>query len=72
MNSDVPWRADISTKTVKFEHGAMNLPDKPGLGIEIKVEEIKKHPFVAKEPRHSKGTLTDIRPADAKKYFAKI
>ncbi len=69
MSSDVPWRADISTETVKFESGAMGIPDKPGLGIDINVAEIKKHPFVAKELRHYQGTLTEIRPADAKSYF---
>lgn len=70
MSSDVPWRADISTETVKFESGAMRIPDKPGLGIDINPEEIKKHPFVAKELRHYQGTLTEIRPDDAKSYFA--
>jgi galactonate dehydratase len=69
MSSDVPWRKSISTEEVKFENGEMFIADKPGLGIDINVEEIKKHPFEPKELRHYKGTLTDIRPADAESYF---
>jgi galactonate dehydratase len=69
MSSDVPWRRSISTEEVKFENGEMLISDKPGLGIDINIEEIKKHPFEPKELRHYKGTLTDIRPADAESYF---
>jgi galactonate dehydratase len=69
MSSDVPWRNEISTEEVHFENGNMVIPDKPGLGIDINEEEIKKHPFEAKELRHYVGSLTDIRPADAKSYF---
>ena len=69
MSSDVPWRNEISTEEVHFENGDMVIPDKPGIGIDINEEEIKKHPFEAKELRHYVGTLTDIRPADAKSYF---
>ena len=71
MSSDVLWRKDISTEDVKFENGEMFISDKPGLGIDINVDEIKKHPFEPKELRHYKGTLTDIRPADAESYFRK-
>ena len=69
MSSDVPWRNEISTEVVKFDNGNMLIPDKPGLGIDINEEEIKKYPFEAKELRHYVGSLTDIRPADAKSYF---
>jgi galactonate dehydratase len=69
MSSDVPWRNDISTEDVKFANGEMFISDKPGLGIDINIEEISKYPFEPKELRHYKGTLTDIRPLDAKKYF---
>ena len=71
MSSDVLWRKDISTEDVIFENGEMFISDKPGLGIDINVDEIKKHPFEPKELRHYKGTLTDIRPADAESYFRK-
>ncbi len=69
MSSDVPWRADISDEQVVFENGAMSIPDKPGLGIDINIAEIRKHPYQLKELRHYKGSLTDIRPSDSKEYF---
>jgi len=70
MSSDVPWRSEISTEEVRFENGKMVIPDKPGLGIDIHEEAIKKHPYQPKELRHYKGTLTDIRPENASSYFA--
>jgi len=69
MSSDVPWRKDISTEDVKFENGEMFISDKPGLGIDINIEEISKHHFEPKELRHYKGTLTDIRPKNSQSYF---
>jgi galactonate dehydratase len=71
MSSDVPWRTEISNEDVRFEEGKMVIPDKPGLGIEIDEDKIKKYPYQAKELRHYKGTLTDIRPQDAASYFTK-
>ncbi len=69
MSSDVPWRAEISTEEVQFGGGEMYILDKPGLGIDLNVEAIKKYPFQAKELRHYRGDLTDIRPENAKSYF---
>jgi galactonate dehydratase len=71
MSSDVPWRSDISTEEVYFEEGKMLISDKPGLGIDINEDAIRKYPYEPKELRHYKGTLTDIRPVDAKTYFKK-
>lgn len=71
MSIDVPWRKEITTEEVKFENGEMFISDKPGLGIDLNIEEILKHPFEARELRHYKGTLTEIRPADAESYFTK-
>jgi len=45
------------------------IPEGPGLGIDINVEAIAQHPYEARDLRHYKGTLTDIRPMDAKSYF---
>ncbi|MFN3377847.1 MAG: galactonate dehydratase [Runella zeae] len=69
MSSDVPWRSEISTEEVQFEAGEMGISDKVGLGIDLNVEAIKKYPFQAKELRHYRGDLTDIRPENAKSYF---
>lgn len=69
MASDVPWRADVCDEDVRFENGQMFIGDRPGLGVDIREEEIAKHPYIPTSLRHYKGTLTDIRPADAKSYF---
>lgn len=69
MSSDVPWRAEISTESVRFEYGQMIIPDLPGLGIDINEDAIARYPFEPRELRHYKGSLTEIRPANATSYF---
>ncbi len=69
MNTDVPYRREITTEQVRFKDGLIAIPEGPGLGIDINVEAIAQHPYEARDLRHYKGTLTDIRPMDAKSYF---
>jgi galactonate dehydratase len=69
MSGDVAWRKDICNEEIQFENGSMRIPDKPGLGVDIDEDEIKKHPFEPKELRHYDGTLTDIRPDNETTYF---
>jgi galactonate dehydratase len=69
MSTDVPWRKDISTEEAVFGNGCMKIPSKPGLGIDINISEIEKHPFEAKHLRHYRGDLTDIKPEGASSYF---
>lgn len=69
MSADVPHRREISTERIVFENGAMQIPDAPGLGIDIHVEAIAAHPYEPRELRHYTGQLTDIRPPDAISYF---
>lgn len=71
MSNDVPWRAEICDEAITFKDGLMTIPDKPGLGIDIYPEEIKKHPYQPIDLRHYKDNLTDIRPANATSYFNK-
>ncbi len=71
MNSDVPWRSEISTEEVIFREVRMVIPDKPGLGIDIDTEHIKAHPYHPQELRHYQGSLIDIRPVNATGYFKK-
>ena len=49
--------------------GLMHIPDAPGLGIDICEEAIAKHPYKPTALRHYRGTLTEIRPDDAKSYY---
>jgi len=69
MASDVSYRGDICDEKVVFADGEMQIPDKPGLGIDIKEEEIGKYPYQCRNLRHYEGSLTDIRPADEKKFY---
>jgi galactonate dehydratase len=71
MAVDVPWRSEICPEHVRFVGGRMTIPDAPGLGIELNEEAIARHPYEARDLRHYVGTLTDIRPADARSYFKK-
>ncbi len=70
MSSDVPWRNEVSTERILFREGSMHIPQEPGLGIDIDEEAIAAHPYQPRDLRHYKGTLTDIRPPDARSYFA--
>ena len=47
VHLDVPWREEVVSETfVVEEEGRVVRPgDKPGLGIEINEDEIRKHPF---------------------------
>jgi len=41
---DVPWRNSLVRDPVRIESGWMYVPSKPGLGIDINVKEVLKHP----------------------------
>jgi galactonate dehydratase len=69
MSNDVPWRSEVSTERILFREGSMRIPEGPGLGIDIDEEAIGAHPYQPRDLRHYKGTLTDIRPPDARSYF---
>lgn len=69
MSNDIPYRKDISNERIVFKNGEMYIPDTPGLGIEINEDEIMNHPYECRNLRHYQGNLTDIRPAEQKKYF---
>jgi galactonate dehydratase len=53
VHLDVPWRQDIVDEGFVVEpKGRLVRPgDRPGLGIELNVEEIKKHPFEQELPQ---------------------
>ncbi len=69
MSSDVPWRSEVCREDVTLQDGFMNIPAGPGLGVDICEDAIAKHPFQPTSLRHYRGTLVDIRPENANKYY---
>lgn len=40
-----PWEKDIVTNAVEVQDGYIVVPETPGLGIDLNIEEIRKHPY---------------------------
>ncbi|MGE5568983.1 MAG: mandelate racemase/muconate lactonizing enzyme family protein [Rhodospirillales bacterium] len=40
-----PWEKDIVTNPVEVVNGYIEIPERPGLGIDLNIEEILKHPY---------------------------
>lgn len=64
VHADVPWRQDIvrSGFTVEKEGRIVRPSNRPGLGIEIDENEVKKHPFEQELPEqcfHRDGSVAD-------------
>jgi galactonate dehydratase len=64
VHQDVPWRADIVTEGFTVEtKGRFVRPNyKPGLGIELNEDEIRKHPFdqeLLQRLFHADGSVAD-------------
>ena len=53
VHADVPWREDVVSEgfTVESEGRIVRPNTRPGLGIEINEEEVKKHPFEQEIPQ---------------------
>ena len=69
MYSDVPWRADVTNESLVYKDGYIEIPDRPGLGIELNEAACLSHPYRVHTLRHYTGALTDIRPAKTAFYF---
>ena len=69
MYSDVTWRADVTDEKLTYADGYIDIPDRPGIGIEINEKECLKHPYQPHTLRHYTGALTDIRPPETAFYF---
>ncbi len=69
MATDIPWRKDLTTESLVFKDGYFEIPDRPGLGIELNVEAFADYPYQSRPLRHYRGDLTDIRPPEAEPYF---
>ena len=71
MLTDGSFRKKITNEEVHFENGYIIIPDKPGLGIDVNVEEVLKRPYTPRNLRHYTGAVTDIRPKDDTIYYFK-
>ena len=69
MYSDVDYRKEISDEQLVYRDGWMQIPDRPGLGIEINEAACAEHPYQPHTLRHYTGALTDIRPSKTAFYF---
>ena len=71
MAVDVPWRGDISNEALTLtEDGDVLIPDGVGLGIELDFDAIAEHPYTPHPMRLFTDVVADIRPPDARSYFA--
>ncbi len=71
MLTDGSFRKSITSEEVHFEDGYILIPNKPGLGIDVNVEEVLKRPYTPRNLRHYTGAVTDIRPKDDTVYYFK-
>lgn len=70
MLTDSKFRKLITNEEVVYEDGYIMVPNKPGLGIDVNVDEVLAHPYKPRMLRHYYGTVTDIRPkGDCEYYF---
>lgn len=70
MINDGSFRLRMTDEEVFYEDGYVFINDKPGLGIEVNVEEVEKRPYHPIDLRHYTGNVTDIRPKeDTVSYF---
>jgi galactonate dehydratase len=71
MLTDGSFRARITDEEVWFNDGYIRIPDKPGLGIDVHIEEVLARPYRPINLRHYSGNLTDIRPQGDTVYYFK-
>ena len=69
MFSDVTWRAEVCNEALTFKDGKLQIPTRPGIGIEIDEQACLEHPYKPHTLRHYTGALTDIRPPETKFYY---
>lgn len=70
MATDVPWRPDVTTESLTLTpEGDVLVPDAVGLGIDLHLDEIAKHPFTPHPLRLFADAVYDIRPSDERSYF---
>ena len=43
-----PWRHDVVSPPERFENGAIIVPERPGLGIELDDQVVRSHPVYSR------------------------
>ncbi|MBO5220344.1 MAG: galactonate dehydratase [Clostridia bacterium] len=71
MLTDASFRKTITNEEVVFEDGYIKIPDKPGLGIDVNIDEVLARPYTPRNLRHYTGAVTDIRPKNDTIYYFK-
>ena len=70
MLTDSRFRKSITNERVVYEDGCVLIPDAPGHGIDVNINEVLKRPYTPRNLRHYTGAVTDIRPkGDCDYYF---
>jgi galactonate dehydratase len=70
MATDVPWRPEITTeRLVLTPEGDILIPPGVGLGIDLDLEAIARHPFTPHPLRMFQDAVSDIRPPDEVSFF---
>lgn len=62
ISSDVPWRDEVIDSGIKIENGAISIPDRPGLGVEVNEKAAAKYPFKPETVQryfHPDGAIAD-------------
>lgn len=60
---DMPWRDLVYTPVIELENGRLKRPTLPGLGIDLNLEEIAKHPYEERDQvkwYHPDGAVADM------------
>lgn len=71
MLTDGSFRKKITNEEVVFKDGFIQIPNKPGLGIDVNIDEVLARPYTPRNLRHYTGAVTDIRPKDDTHYYFK-
>jgi galactonate dehydratase len=70
MATDVPWRPEITNeRLVLTPEGDVLIPAGAGLGLELNLAAIERHPFTPHPLRLFQDRVYDIRPADERPFF---
>jgi len=62
IRSDTPPRNEVLAEPLRIEKGYLRIPEKPGLGVELNEDAVKKYPYKPQEPpllTHEDGSVAE-------------